>query len=39
MKRNFILDKEIDLLEKDSDNNSNDNLNTIVYANVLKKQS
>jgi len=37
MKRKFILDEEINLLEKDSDSKSIDYLNTGIYAKVLKE--
>ena len=37
MKRKFIVDEEINLLAKDSKSNSNDYLNTTLYAEVLKK--
>jgi predicted KAP-like P-loop ATPase len=37
MKRKFIIDEEINLLAKDAKNNSNDYLNTALYADVLKK--
>jgi hypothetical protein len=37
MKRKFIVDEEINLLAKDAKSNSNDYLNTALYAEVLKK--
>lgn len=37
MKRKFIVDEEINLLAKDAKNNSNDYLNTALYADVLKR--